>query len=150
MVDHWFRQRIENYVWRWAELLKLRHFEIVIVWPEDYSRWPETDDNWPNFKESSHDFAATFRSKNYEHARLYFNEALLARIGDDRLVEATVVHELLHIVCKDVEGVLDLIDGQLHRDVDSIVTEAFGNAHEAVIDRLAYRLVDIRRAFDTN
>lgn len=142
-MDSVFRDKIHFFVNKWVDLLRMESYDIEVVWPEDYVRWPETDDGWPNFKEGKHDYAATFRSKNYESARLYFNEDLLKRIADDRRIEATVVHELLHVFCKDVENVFDLIDGQLHRDVDSVVLESFGNANESVIDRLAHRLVDI-------
>lgn len=52
-----------------------------------------------------------------------------------------VVHELLHIAHRDVESVLDLLDGQLHRDVYGVIDTAFRHAVEVFVDKQARLLV---------
>lgn len=57
-------------------------------------------------------------------------------------VEATVVHELLHIAVKPMTRTLELIDGHLHRDSASILDRAHRAAEERVVDALAVALVE--------
>ena len=57
-------------------------------------------------------------------------------------VEEAIVHELLHCVTRDMQRVaFDVIDGQLHRDVDTVFVKAFTRAEEHAIDALAIALV---------
>lgn len=60
----------------------------------------------------------------------------------DRVVEEKIVHELLHCHTIGMAGVVrDHLDGQLHHDVHSVVTEVFGFEEERCVDRLAAALV---------
>lgn len=66
---------------------------------------------------------------------------LIRKVTDD-LIEATLVHELLHCVVADMTAVVrDDLAGFLHRDVHAQVENAFGRAEEHTVDRLAEALV---------
>lgn len=54
-----------------------------------------------------------------------------------------VVHELLHLHLRDVDRVVADVDGFLHRDVFSQVEKRYEHESEGLVDRLAYRLVEI-------
>jgi hypothetical protein len=49
----------------------------------------------------------------------------------------------LHLVTREVEYVLDLIDSQLHRDSQELVERSHRHGVEGAVDRLAYRLVEL-------
>lgn len=53
------------------------------------------------------------------------------------------MHELLHLTTREVEFILDLLDEQLHRDVDTMISRSHRHAVEGAVDRLAYRLVEL-------
>lgn len=123
---------------KWIGLLKLRHWEITVVWPEDYDKFSNTRDHvW----DGDQHMACTTRRKDFNVAEILFNES--AQFKDHREAEATVVHELLHLVTRDMEFILDQIEGMLHRDVDKIITEGHKHAVENAVEHLAYCLVDI-------
>lgn len=58
-------------------------------------------------------------------------------------VHRLAVHELLHCLLRDVEYVGDLLEGHLHRDVEQLVQRSHMHHVEQVVDRLAYRLVEL-------
>ena len=141
------RETIEQLVVQWMRILRLHAWEVSVVWPEDYEKWPEHRDGMPDFS-SDHTYAWVWRARDYTRARLYFNPE---RLSDDaRTVEATIVHELLHLVTRDVEFILDQLDGLLHRDLDNLIMEAHNHAVEGAIDHIAYVLVDLRRAINSS
>lgn len=95
------------------------------------------------------------QSKNYETAIIKVQPWALTEkppstwMGNSGIfvkhqVEKSVVHELLHCVLKRLAHWEDLVGGQLHRDVASVVQEAHDQATEATVDALAVALV---RAF---
>ena len=135
------REFAEQLVTRWVGVLGLKTWHIHVVWPEDVHLWPENDDDFGKFGKD--DYAAVWRPKDYETARLYINEELLKSDRPDALLtlEVAVVHELLHLVTRDIEGILDQLEGQLHRDVRDVIETVFSHNLEAAVDRLAYSLV---------
>lgn len=96
------------------------------------------------------------RSVLYERGRVRYQPWLLGEGDvpeelnyvpiDDAFIEASLVHELLHLQTRDMTRVVygDL-DGFLHRDVHSQLEKAFGRAEEQCVDRLAGALVRHRR-----
>lgn len=127
------RAELEAIVAWWVPRLGLAAWEIEVEWD------PRRDDM--DF-DSGVRHAATWRSRDYDEARLYFHPSEHAD-WDRRKANQLAVHELLHLVTRDVEFVLDQVDGQLHRDVDSVVSGGHRHAVEGAVDRLAYRLVDL-------
>jgi hypothetical protein len=93
------------------------------------------------------------KSRDYDRATLHIAEWMLK--GESlpqtcfehtkivaRDIEEAIVHELLHLVTRDMERVaFDVIDGQLHRDVDIVFARAFTRAQEHAVDALAVALV---------
>lgn len=65
---------------------------------------------------------------------------------DDEFIEASLIHELLHLHTRDMSSVVKHdLDGFLHRDVHSQVENAFSRAEEQCVDRLSVALARHRR-----
>lgn len=135
------REQIAEIVDTWVPRLGLEHWEITVHWEPH----PLDADDPPSF--DTHDKAWVHRARDYDEARMYFNEKAM-EYWTARDAHATVVHELLHLVTRDVEFVLDMLDEMLHRDVDTLVMRAHRHAVEGAIDRLAYRIVDMMGVTD--
>lgn len=89
--------------------------------------------------------ATAFRSKDYPTATVCFNPEFVKR--PDREVEETVVHELLHLLLRDVDvAACESIAGQLHRDVETVHARAVDHAMEGAIERLAWAFVEMEAA----
>lgn len=97
--------------------------------------------------------AETRRSPQYDSATIRF-QPWMAGHGDpptgwpgapwdDTEIEKTVVHELLHCSMRDIKhAACDILDGQLHRDVEKVWERGVYTAEEKVVSRLADALVD--------
>jgi hypothetical protein len=129
------RAELEAIVAWWRPRLGLERWSLRVCWPGD-----PTDPDPITFDD--HQNAGTWRARDYDEARVYFNPDEISG-WNHRRANQLAVHELLHLVTREVEWVLDLIDGQLHRDVDDMVGRSHRHAVEGAIDRLAYRLVEL-------
>lgn len=123
------RKDIETIVSTWQERLNMKHWTITVVWDE------KTD------ADTSEAHATAWRSKSYDEATFHFNPEFDS--WDRQKANVVSVHELLHCLGRDVESFWDAIEGQLHKDVDSVAMKIFEHNLEGFIDRLAYRLVEI-------
>ena len=125
------KRKLEQIVQWWIPRLGLSH------WTIDVEVSGEPFENGAAEAEAS-----TWRPRDYETARVVFNPN---ELGDWTPLKAhrVAVHELLHLVTRDVEYVLDLLDGLLSRDADELVERAHRHAVEESLDRLAYRIVDL-------
>lgn len=121
-------EEIETLVSIWKERLGLSEWRIKTTFDEG------ADDDC---------FAETQPSKHYDVAEIAFHKAKLASLSSKREIEETVVHELIHCAHRDVEAIVDLFDGQLHRDVETVLTESFRHDVEAFIDRMARYFVGL-------
>lgn len=92
--------------------------------------------------------AQCWRARDYDQGRISFNSKLWPSWTP---IEAhrTAVHELLHLVLRDVEFIGDLIDGHLHRDVDQLVQRSHRHHVEQAVERLSCRFVDLAIGVDT-
>lgn len=71
-------------------------------------------------------------------------ESVMIRGNDlsEDFVESSLVHELLHLHTRDMRAVVrDDLDGQVHRDVYSVLEASMARAEEQCVDRLAEALV---------
>jgi hypothetical protein len=125
------RADMEWIVGIWIPMLGLSHWEINIDWEPD-------DDEF----DSPHKQAYTWRARDYDTARVCFNPTEFPKWSREK-AHQVVVHELLHLVTRDVEFILDNLEGMLHRDVDKLIDQTFHHHLEGAIDRLAYRIVEI-------
>ncbi len=94
-------------------------------------------------------FARSEPAKTGDEARLTFPPWVLGRgqrptnvlPAFEGELEATVVHELLHLVLRDLDWAMEMLEGQLHRDLDSVFKASLNQTTERTIDRLAWALV---------
>lgn len=126
----------------WQRRLGLDHWEIELSW-----EWGKRPDDKPDVDGDEHPppncDASTYRARDYDTATVYLHP-VDAETWSPRKAHATVVHELLHLVTRDVEFVLDQLDAVgLARDVDELLVRGHRHAVEGAIDRLAHRFVDL-------
>lgn len=127
------RAELEAIVAWWRPRLGLQAWTVEVEWD------PKRDDM--DF-DSGVRHASTWRSRDYDEARVYFHPTEHVD-WDRRRSNQLAVHELLHLATREVEFILDLTEGQLHRDVDELVNRSHRHAVEGAVDGLAYRLVDL-------
>ena len=120
------KRELETIVREWQERLGLATWDISVDW---------------GVMEEEEGRASVWRSRDYDEARIRFNREFrkLDTLGAHRLV----VHELLHLLSRDVEHILDLLEDQLHRDVGVVARRSHEHAVEQMVERLAYRFVEI-------
>ena len=133
-------QEIVDLVGTWQHRLGLDQWEIKVPFGEDLEKYWADNDN-PN----AH--ASVERSKVYDSAKIYFNPRDYAGWTEQ---DATihVVHELVHVLFRDVEWTVDQIVGQVPRDAEDFMGETFQHHLEGCIDRLARRFVNLARVED--
>lgn len=124
---------IENIARYWIDNLGLQTWDIRLVWGEEL-------DDWYSGGFDSH--ASCWRSRDYEQGRLYVNPKEY-ECWTDREAHLHICHELLHMVTKEVEYVIDHIEGKLSKEADGLVTKAHQHHVEGVVDKLAYRFVEL-------
>jgi hypothetical protein len=125
------RSEMERIVRWWQPRLGLTHWKLDIEWA------PLTED-----EDEKPPHASMWRARDYEEGRLTLDER--QTVDWDRCrANTVVVHELLHLVTRETEYVLDLIDSHLHRDSQELVERAHRHAVEGAVDRIAYRFVEI-------
>jgi hypothetical protein len=130
------RDELDAIVAWWRPRLGLQAWEISVRWERD------PDDDGEHFEDVPTSRAFTWRARDYEEARVYFNPSQHEDWDRTRANEIAV-HELLHLVTREAEYVLDIVDGHLHRDSQELVERAHRHAMEGAVDRLAHRLVEL-------
>jgi len=122
------RRQLERIVRQWTRRLGLERWDVTLCW-----------DEWDEEKQAH---AYIWRSRDYDRAALYLNPA--ERLTWSELdAHRYVVHELLHLATREAESVLDLVKERLHPDAHAILEEAHRHELEGIVDRLAYRLVEL-------
>lgn len=120
------RAYVERCVRVWQERLGLQAWDVSVTWDVP----PSEDSN-----------ATTRYRHDYDRADISFEEAFGS--WSREFLNRIVVHELLHLHLRDVDRVVDDLDGLLHRDVFSQVDKRYWHESEGLVDRLSYRLVEI-------
>ena len=125
------RRELERLVTVWRRRLGLDRWAIAVEWRE-----PEAG--------GEHGArASTWRSNDYDEARIRFSPSAL-ETATDRELAVLVVHELLHCLTRDVEHVVELIgELELAGDARRLLEESHRHHVEQAVDRLAYRLVEL-------
>lgn len=86
------------------------------------------------------DYLATVQcDDDYAHAKIHLTDACLAR--DDESVEVTIVHEILHLLTRELRRVLDRGKGYWPPSVHDLLSDGFEHDEEALVDRLAHAIV---------
>lgn len=126
------RAELERIVRTWQRRLGLERWRVELV--TDEARWFRT----------GHDdeHASTWRSNSYDQARLYVNPDEW-RDWSPHDAHEHVVHELVHLLHRDLEHVLDHVEPLLHADAYKVAESALEHALEQTVDRIARRLVEL-------
>jgi hypothetical protein len=120
------KARIEKLIGVWTVRLGLERWKIDVDWSK-----PCADHNVAEIEKSSFYDTGTIRL-----------EPGWAKWAPD-YAEQTVVHELLHLLHRDVDEAFADIEGQLQRDAWTMVERRYKQAMEGFIDRTASRLVEL-------
>lgn len=120
------RRQIEKLVYRWQRKLKLDHWEIEIKWSE---------------APTPGSYATTWRMNQYDRAEIYVSPEFTTWTAD--FAERTMVHELLHLVTRDLDRVLGDAEGFLPKTAFRWIDKRYEHEVEGVIDRLATVLVEV-------
>lgn len=128
------QKTIDDLVEWWKPRLGLTHWDISVVWGTELA------DYWQDAPANAH--ASIWRSKAYDEAKLYVNPK---DYKDWSMKDANrhIVHELLHLIMREVEFVGDQADGYLNKEVAEMFDISFHHAIEGAVDRLAMRFVDL-------
>lgn len=119
-----------------SELVKYQ--ELVAAWQQrlGLERWKI---DVKIAEEPMEAFAECNPSSQYEFATITFSPSL-----DPTQIDATVVHELLHILTKDIDQLVEDARAQLHPQASFQVEKRYDHALESFVDRLAQRIVEIQ------
>lgn len=115
----------------WQSRLCLGHWEIEFKEGD----LPEGEE-W-----AEHRQAFVWRARDYNTATLCLNPDFTE--WSRRKLNLSIVHELLHLITRETEFILDQLEGLVHRDVDRLLSDSHRHAVEGAIDFLSYRLVEI-------
>lgn len=124
---------VERVLREWQRRLKLDYWDIKL----------ELDESEPQGRSwEDHEHAAIWRSRDYFMATLRLHPNFRENWTVKEL-NINIVHELLHLLTREVENILDLTDGQVHRDVQTVIDQTFSHSLEGAVDNLAHRFVEI-------
>jgi hypothetical protein len=71
-------------------------------------------------------------------------DAVMDAVPTSKVIEEILVHELLHCHTTGLRSVLyDDLEGQLHRDVETVAFSAFKREEERLVNKLAVALVAV-------
>ena len=122
-----FRKKdIDKLIRVWKKRLRMDYFVVVFEPDEE----PEGESN-----------ATIFQPTDYQYAYLAMRPGW--QTIDPLVMNVRIVHELLHLVFRDMDGVVkNYLSKLLHNDAAMVVTEQYQHHNEGVIERLALILVD--------
>lgn len=121
-------KRVERWQYRLTEL-GVGHWRIecvTITSPDGMPNGPDAD-------------ASVQVSSQYDSYHVWFNEDFLARTNKRRLDE-TIVHELMHVVMRDLDFAMDQVEDWLPPASYNDWTNLVQHEREAMVEKLA-RLV---------
>lgn len=125
------RQELGAQVEHWRRRLA-PEFEVTIC-----DDWREAA-SWDDFDPDVH--ALTNIRWAYNQAEMWFNDY---SGRDDREVKVTVVHEMLHLVLRDLRWAATSLPAAAGTVADAMLGEVYNKAEEEAIDRLARLIVAV-------
>lgn len=120
------RAQAERIIRDWQHRLGLERWKIEIDWDESAGEGNN---------------ARTWRSDLYDTARMLWDPEW-PKWSRERF-EQTAIHELLHLLHRDLDETWKDMEGQIHRDAWSLADKRYFQEMEGFIDRLAIRLLEI-------
>ncbi len=123
------KKQLARIITEWRSRLALDHVTIDVIWSEE----PENPEA----------LASVDVSDLYDQAELRFRTDWSDH--DIQMLNRIVVHELLHIMFRDMGQAIRSVNvtGALSYDVKAIWHDRCHDAEEGLIDRLANRYVDL-------
>lgn len=125
------REGQQDYVTRairvWSKRLKIQHVKVVL----NFDEAPEDEDAIASVNPSSmYDYAMIRLSEDFWEEEELFE------------VNRVLVHELMHVMFRDTDTIFELALRQQSYDARGILQNQWTHATEAIVDRLAHRLVE--------
>lgn len=102
---------------------------VLDAWRITYEHADEPGDCW----------AMTSPSRQYRAAKITFDPGL--KVASTRLVEQTIVHELIHVLMRDADRAFADAADQLHPQAGEQATKRYEHAVEGFVDSLAEALI---------
>lgn len=133
------KRQIELCVRKWQRRLHLEDLEIEVDFDtpaDEEGAVAIVDKSW-DYAAARIRFAPTWPKWTPE--RVYSDDS-----GIVRSLDRLVVHELLHLVTKELDWstTQKLLDGHLHRDVEELAEAAYGHALEGAVEAIARALAE--------
>lgn len=86
--------------------------------------------------------ASVSRSEDYHTATLSLFKGWETNWGEgERCIETTIVHELIHVLCRDVDRSVDLVKQSISPETFQVFWSFYRHAHEGCVERLAQYIV---------
>lgn len=120
------KKRVERAIREWQRRLGLAEWDLAINWNDPC---PDDAD------------ASTWRSNTYDRAEIKFDPHW--RKWSWEFMNRIIVHELLHLVSRDIDRVVASVESQLHPEAWRSLDIRYDHEIEGLIDRLSYRFVEI-------
>lgn len=117
------RRQLEARIRQWQSRLGLAPWEIVVEHAD------EPTDAW----------ATTKSSPQYRRSTLTFDPAL--REAGAPKADLIIVHELLHVLMRDVDESFEAVAGQLHPQAVDLAAKRYYHAVEGFVDALAGAII---------
>jgi hypothetical protein len=118
---------------------RLEHWRERLV-PEWRLTLKESGPNW----QDEDDYLATVQAdSDYHHAKVYFTSACLDR--DEASIDVTIVHELLHLLAREMRRTLDVVKDHTPPAVHAIASETQSTGEEQLVERVAHAIVSADR-----
>lgn len=121
------RRDIEIILWEWQRRLKLTHWRITINWDEP----PEHEDSLADNTAPAH----------YDEAILRLHKEWPK--WELRDANVTLVHELLHLVLRDLRAAVTTLEPEFSPAVWAVWFDRYDTGNERAIEHLAQVLVDL-------
>lgn len=122
------KRQIEGLVETWKGHLGLDGWKIAV----EFATVPDTS------------YAEINGERSYDAAKLTISPAY----GEwtENFAEQTIVHELLHLLVRDIDNVVEDARSQLHPQASAQIEKRYDHEVEGFVDRLAIRIVALRGA----
>lgn len=123
-------RQLERIVRVWQKRLGLQAWDVKLSFvPTSYCSCSDDAD------------ATTWRQNDYDRAVIFPNAKWAS--WDDDYLNRLIVHELMHLVTRDLDRVIASVEEQIHADAWRMIDKRYDHEIEGVVDRIANRFVDI-------
>ncbi len=123
----WSKVRVNQVLKTWQKRMGQQHWRVNVIWDDALLGSDTTS-------------AMMSMSTDYDDATLILSHSI-QRMGVKEM-NVTILHEVIHLVLNDLSFFAEMLDGHLHRDIDSMLRTQWSHDVERVTDRLAWSLVE--------